>query len=146
MKRQRTKVRTYFEKFKNAGTVYTGYSQNEVYTKERCKCEHPVSDYANNYECTCVPYIPPWVPFPFMEEGLFRNPKPMLMFSISNSKNPDILISFFCKIEQEAYEEVQRLNQKNDNQDWYYVEEEVYNSASRAEHKKFLEYKAIYEQ
>lgn len=108
-----------------------GYSKKDVYAAEACSCGKPL-------KCKCKPYQPPFLPHPQMEESLFLHYRPMLLWTITNKKNPDIIISFGCKLEQEVFEEVERLNKNGGH--WEYREEKKFNVTQYSEFKNLEQY------
>lgn len=107
----------------------SGFSKKDVYLAEICMCGNP-------YKCTCNVMNPPEHRHPRMSDELFDNSRPMLLWTIYNTKNPDIKISFGAKIEQEVFDEVKRLNKECDN--WYYKEETEFNHPLKVDYKNSL--------
>lgn len=115
-------------------SVYAGKSKKSVIAGERCVCDDP-------YDCICDVHQPPSLSALDKEElSLFRHQRPYLMYTVQRGKHDLTRFAFFCKMEIDVHEEVERLNSSIGNHPvrWSFLEEEGYNRASFADYQEAL--------
>lgn len=107
-----------------------GFSKAKIYQEEQCTCGNP-------YDCKCKVHSPPQYDPPRMSDNLLMSNRPMLLWTVSKIREPKIQFIFAGKIEQEVFEEVNRLNKEK--LLWEYKEEEVFNAAVKSEYRYLMD-------
>jgi hypothetical protein len=112
---------------------YSDLSKEVAIAAEACMCDNP-------YKCHCGDYNPPHKqPLYTMDMSLFNHPRPHLMYTIQREGMEGTRFTFFCKMEYEVQEEIDRLNAeiKGSKLRWIAIEEERYNTAARTDYRDF---------
>jgi hypothetical protein len=123
----------------------SGWVISDVYKAEKCLCNATEPS-----ACKCDKMNPPDChERPAMDNSLFMKANPFLLYTVTRIPKNDVApytLFFTCKQEQEVFEYVKSLNEKEKRKDcWVYEEEVEYNKRAKAEFKNISDFSNQYE-